>query len=111
VRQLSLGAAAAELRSAASLADARAAGDLFSPWFALAGQLRLVAAGLDPTSETSAPSRLTLAAHTAAALDHLDKFGPRSAQEDLESWRRHAQRLHIRATQLSQPTDAPEGQA
>ena len=109
--QLPLDAAAAELYAAAGLADARAGGDPFSPWFALAGQLRLVAAGLEPAPATTAPSRLSPAAHTAAALERVAELDSGSRPEDLGSWRRHVEHLHNRATQLDTPVTTPQGQS
>ena len=109
--QLPLDAAAAELHSAADLADARAEGDPFSPWFALARQLRLVAAGIEPAPETTAPSRLSPAAHTAAALERVNELDSGSEPEDLAFWRRHMEHLHKRATQLGAPGTMPQGQS
>ncbi len=100
MNQPHLDAAAAELRGAADLADARADRDPFSPWAALAGQLRLVAAGLDPAPATVATTRLTPASHTAAALVQLDRLHEPSEPEDVDFWRRQVEDLHERAVDL-----------
>lgn len=95
-----LDAASAELHAGAALADQRADGDPFSPWTALGGQLRLVAAGLDPAPLTHARLRKTLGEHTAAALDRLDELNASCRPADLDFWRRHLEHLHEQASRL-----------
>lgn len=105
MNQIPLDAAAAELHAAAALADHRADGDPFSPWTALGGQLRLVAAGLDPAPATHARLRKTLGGHTAAALERLDELDVSSKPADLAFWRRHVEHLHGQATRLEGDTE------
>lgn len=109
MNQLPLDEAAAELHAAAALADARACGDPFSRWTALGGQLRLVAAGLDPAPVTHAEPLATPAAHAAAALDRLDELEAASAPGDLGFWRRHVEHLCEQATRLESDARAPRG--
>jgi hypothetical protein len=83
--------AAAHLSAAAQHADilADADGDgASSLWSALAGQLRLVGAGLSPTA---APAQITprpfgVQDHLDAALASLDQIAPLDGPPDLQLW-------------------------
>ncbi|WP_347351223.1 hypothetical protein [Intrasporangium sp.] len=103
--------AAAELHAAAVLADTRAHRDPFSPWTALAAQLRLVAAGLHPAPATLAPRRDTIAGHVAAALERLDTPGPEPAEEDAGLWRGHLTHLREQAVRLDAAAGQPRGRS
>lgn len=107
MNQVPLDAAAAELHAAAALADHRAGGDPFSPWTALGGQLRLVAAGLDPAPVMHTRPRKTLGGHTAAALERLDDLNADSRPTDLDFWRQHLEHLHEHATRLEGDPELP----
>ncbi|AXG14522.1 hypothetical protein [Intrasporangium calvum] len=111
MNQPPLDAASAELRCAADLADLRAGSDPFSAWTALAGQLRLIAAGLAPSAATDVPTRLTAVAHTAAALEHLDHVDPTADQDDLTFWRQQVEDLHERATRLASSSTDERGRS
>ena len=109
MNHIPLDLAAAELHAAAALADHHAGGDLFSPWTALSGQLRLVAAGLDPAPVANAQPRPTAGSHIGAALDRLDDLDAESRPTDLDFWRRHVKHLHAQATRFEGRTEMPRG--
>ena len=73
-------AAVAHLHSAASAADATAGGRIFSPWAALASQIRLVVGAIDPnvdlTPTTTTGAGITTTPRTSGASTTL---GPSSA--------------------------------
>lgn len=92
--------AAAELHAAAVIADGHSVGDPFSPWTALAAQLRLVAAGLDPTPVTRPQHRDLATRHVTAALDLLDSVLRSAGFMDLAFWHRHVEHLHTETARL-----------
>jgi hypothetical protein len=102
--------AAAELHAAAHLADARAGGDPFNPWTALAAQLRLVAAGLDPAPPAPVPHRDSAGAHVTAALDQLDTADAGTGVVDPAFWRRHVEHLQAETDRLETTASQPQGQ-
>jgi len=64
------------LAAAARHAEANAFGDLTSPWYSLAGQLRLVAGGVSPIcgDEPVTPRPFSVQDHIDAALKALDSM-------------------------------------
>ena len=68
--RLRLEVAATELHRAAAHADLAGDGDPFSPWTALAGQIRLVAAGIAIVPEP--PHSRKAARHRPSVVDWLD---------------------------------------
>ena len=85
----SLERAAAELHCAADLAERRAAGDPLDPWVAIAGTIRLVAAGLDPMPASASVESTDLRQHLATALTTLDALTASDAPSDFAFWRAH----------------------
>jgi hypothetical protein len=81
--------AAAELHCAAAHAERRAAGNPLDPWTAMAGTIRLVAAGLDPMPPSSPIEATDLQQHVATALTALDTIPPSDAPSDFAFWRAH----------------------
>ena len=83
--------AAGHLSAAAQHADSLADPDADGPsppWSALAGQLRLVAAGLSPTAPPAeiTPRQSGLQDHLDAALASLDRIAPLDGPPDLQLW-------------------------
>ncbi|GAB3881481.1 hypothetical protein [Terrabacter terrigena] len=96
-----LEAAAAELHRAADLAALRSDDNPFSHWAALAGQLRLVAAGLSNRGQPlessvggPAPGEGDLAAHLSAASAALEGISSADAPADLAFWVGHIDDLN-----------------
>jgi hypothetical protein len=83
--------AAGHLIAAAQHADNLAGPDADAtswPWSALAGQLRLVAAGLSTTAPAAdiAPRPFGIQDHLDAALASLDQIAPLDGPPDLQLW-------------------------
>ena len=83
--------AAGHLQAAAQHADSLTHADAdgaSSPWSALAGQLRLVGAGLSPTAPPAeiTPRPFGVQDHLDAALDSLDRIAPLDGPPDLQLW-------------------------
>ena len=83
--------AAGHLQAAAQHADNLANPDAdaaSSPWSALAGQLRLVGAGLSPTAPyvQITPRPFGIQDHLDAALASLDRIAPLDGPPDLQLW-------------------------
>ena len=100
-------AAAVELRRAADLAELRSEDNPFSHWAALAGQLRLVAAGLSPLGHPPASSPAgpakgdgDLGGCLSAASAALDGISPTDAPEDLAFWIGHIDDLNALVADL-----------
>jgi hypothetical protein len=101
--------AAAQLRCAATLAEKRGVGNPMDPWAAIAGTIRLIAAGLDPMA-TSAPSPLNdVHQHLAAALVSLDDVSADDAPSDFMFWRAHVVDLEANAQALESSTASTNG--
>jgi len=90
------------LHAAADRADVLGSADVLSAWGAMAGQIRLVAAGLDPLSVptvrrpwTSVDDCLT------AALEAMDRIGPHDGADDLALWEWHIQEIRGLVERLS----------
>lgn len=82
------------LHTAARRADDLAAGDVFSSWAALADQIRLVAAGLDPLSVPGQPRPwLSVGESLTAAVEALDRVAPTNGDDDLRLWEWHARQV------------------
>ena len=105
--------AATELAQAAILADERAAGDLYSPWTALAAQIRLIAAQL-----TAAPARPPIrqrrvGEHVAVARSALGTVALQSTPAgpiDIDDWRDDLDDLSQLIAALDEP-NAPGDQS
>ena len=87
--------AASHLQAAAQHADNLAdlgahlgGGDTSASWSALAGQLRLVAAGLSPTAQTAPITARPFGIHDHldAALASLEQIAPLDGPPDLQLW-------------------------
>jgi hypothetical protein len=84
--------AASHLHAAAQHADNHADNltnaDASSLWSALAGQLRLVGAGLSPTAPPAqiTPRSFGVQDHLDAALASLDRIAPLDGPPDLQLW-------------------------
>jgi hypothetical protein len=83
--------AAGHLSAAAQHADSLADADAdaaCSHWSALAGQLRLVGAGLSPTAPHAqiTPRPFGVQDHLDAALASLDRIAPLDGPPDLQLW-------------------------
>lgn len=93
--------AAQSLQTAAVHADRLGQADLFSGWAAMADQIRLIAAGLDPVAvphETSPwPS---VSDGLTAALDALDRVTILDGPADLGLWEWHVREVRDLAVQL-----------
>lgn len=92
--------AAAQLRCAAALAEDRAAQDPLNPWWAMAGTIELVAAGLEPISTIVALSTVDVHQHLRAALAALDDMPADDAPGDFAFWRAHVGDLVANAVAL-----------
>jgi len=82
------------LHAAADRAERLGSADVFSTWGAMAGQIRLVASGLDPLAAptvrrpwTSVDDGLT------AALEAMDRIGPLDGTDDLALWEWHVREI------------------
>jgi hypothetical protein len=101
--------AAAQLHCAATLAEQRGLGNPLDPWWAIAGTIRLVAAGLDPMA-TSAPLPLIdVHQHLTAALVSLDDVSADDAPSDFMFWRAHVVDLEANALALESRTAKANG--
>ncbi|MFC7597581.1 hypothetical protein ACFQU3_19870 [Terrabacter sp. GCM10028922] len=96
-----LATAAVELHRAADLAALRSEDNPFSPWAALASQLRLVASGLSALVHPpeSSPGVLAegegdLGGCLSAASAALEEISPADAPEDLAFWVGHIDDLN-----------------
>src|SRR5690242_8929026 len=96
--------AAAQLRCAAALAEQRALGNPFDPWSAMAGTIRLIAAGLDPMLTSISIEVAELHEHLASALAALDDVPGDDAPTDFPFWRAHVVDLAANAHALEAPT-------
>jgi hypothetical protein len=80
--------AAEHLAAAARQAEARSLGNLTSPWYSLAGQIRLIAGGISPVCDaephTSPP--FGIQDHLGAALTALDSIPSELGPPDLVVW-------------------------
>jgi hypothetical protein len=105
-------AAVYHLHAAAAAADTNAGGQLFSPWSALASQIRLTADSIDPTnpaqpaSSTPAPRPETAAVGDSLcqAAGSLD-LAPR--RPDVLQWIWQVHQLRRLTAQLAPQTSAP----
>lgn len=96
--------AASHLATAADLADlADHHPDKGDEWAALAGQIRLVAAGLPTPADTQTGQGGTVAEHLAAAVDALDHIDPLDGPHDLQLWAWHIAEL-ARLTPATAPS-------
>ena len=106
----SLERAAAELHRAADLAERRAGGNPLDPWNAMAGTIRLVAAGLDPMPASTPTEPTDLRRHLATALTALDTLPPSDAPRDFAFWRAHVFDLAVNVDELEKVTATrPDG--
>ena len=81
--------AAAELVQAAILADQYSAGEPYSPWTALAGQIRLIAAQLTAAPAHPPNRQRRVGEHVAVARSALSTVAPQSTaavRTDLDDW-------------------------
>ena len=92
--------AAAHLRCAAAVAEDRAAQDPLNPWWAMAGTIELVAAGLDPIPTAITFGPVDVHQHLQAALAALDDVPADDAPADLTFWRAHVIDLRANARAL-----------
>lgn len=92
--------AAGQLHCAATLAEQRGLGNPLDPWWAIAGTIRLVAAGLDPMPTASPVPVIELHAHLETALASLDQIPTDEAPIDFDFWRAHVADLAANAHAL-----------
>lgn len=87
------------LHTAADTAETLAAGGIFSPWSALAGQIRLVAGTIDSTVwHLQSPSTSSIHDTLTQALDALDAA---PADTDVLIWIWHVSELRRLGDQLT----------
>ena len=92
--------AATHLAAAAAVADDHDAPD--PAWAALAGQIRLTAAGLPTIPSVALPAQAggTLEQHLGLAIDALDHIDPLDGPADLPLWAWHLAELTRLAQKL-----------
>ena len=102
-----LNLAAEHLAAAARHAEANSCGDLTSPWYSLAGQIRLIAGGVSPIGADEGPETTRpfgVQDHLDAALTVLDSFPSGQGPPDLVVWAwRVADLRHLVALLGDQP--------
>jgi len=82
------------LHAAADRADVLGSADVFSSWAAMAGQIGLVASGLDPlAAPTIRRPWASVDDGLTAALEALDRIGPLDGADDLALWEWHVQEI------------------
>ncbi len=89
------------LHAAAAHADHLGQADVFSSWRAMADQIRLVAAGLDPLAPHPVTSHWpTVSAALTAALEALDRVTALDGPTDLALWEWHVREVRDLADRL-----------